>query len=183
MSKAKDQDAALQAVYDKLPKIDCQGKCWTSCGVIEMSPRERQRIKERGVKISTRQEALTHEEHVCEALTADRQCAVYELRPFICRLWGVADGMQCPYGCVPERTLGRIEAYALLEESVAAGGGDYRASAEEIRTQLRAMAQHPTFGPMLRKIMEDGEKGDIRKAHVHNPHQGRGSNPVAWPFS
>lgn len=143
-----------------------------SCGIIEMSPRERQRIKERGVRISTRQEALNRDaEHFCEALTDDKRCAVYELRPMICRLWGLADGMQCPWGCKPERVLGRIEAYALLQEAVAAGGGDYERSAEEIRQRLTDMARHPKFGPMLRKLMEDGEKGDLRKAYLYGESQ------------
>lgn len=167
MGKTKDQDVALQALYDSLPKIECQGRCWMSCGIIEMSPRERQRIKERGIRISTQQEALSRDrEHFCEALTDDRRCAVYEIRPMICRLWGIADGMPCPWGCKPERVLSRIEAYTLIQQSVQAGGGDYERSAEEIREHLVAMSKHPKFGPMLRQIMKDGEEGDIRKAYV-----------------
>src|SRR2546429_6087610 len=30
------------------------------------------------------------------------RCTVYEVRPMICRLWGMVEGMQCPHGCVPE---------------------------------------------------------------------------------
>ena len=29
------------------------------------------------------------------------RCTVYAARPMICRLWGVAQGMACPWGCQP----------------------------------------------------------------------------------
>lgn len=38
---------------------------------------------------------------VCPALTMLHQCGVYDVRPMICRLYGVVEGMRCTYGCMP----------------------------------------------------------------------------------
>jgi Fe-S-cluster containining protein len=97
-------DAELRKLYDQIPAIpDCDGRCWTSCGPIDMSDRERQRIRQAGYRITPWQDARAwRETYYCEALTGDRRCAVYEMRPLVCRLWGAVEGMPCVYGCVPE---------------------------------------------------------------------------------
>lgn len=41
----------------------------------------------------------------CPALDFIGRCSVYEIRPLICRLWGVVETMKCHYGCEPERYL------------------------------------------------------------------------------
>jgi Fe-S-cluster containining protein len=48
----------------------------------------------------------------------DERCSVYEVRPLICRLWGVVDSMPCLWGCQPEpRYLTTEEGYAFLERA------------------------------------------------------------------
>lgn len=100
----READAALQAVYDQIPAIpDCTGQCWISCGPIDMTSRERQRIRARGYRISQPDKAaMSADTFWCEALTGDKRCAVYEMRPFVCRIWGAVEDMKCPFGCVPE---------------------------------------------------------------------------------
>ena len=75
---------------DPRPEIpDCEGRCWTSCGPIDMSDRKRQRIRAAGVRITPYRQAMADVEGFwCDALTGDKRCAVYELRPLICRIWG-----------------------------------------------------------------------------------------------
>lgn len=117
-------DAALQAIYDQVPAmLDCQGKCWASCGPVEMSLRERQRIRQAGYRITEARTAMTSPVTFwCEALTGDGRCAVYGLRPLVCRLWGAVEDMPCPFGCRPVRMLSSEEGWRLVVESLDAGG-------------------------------------------------------------
>lgn len=80
--------AKLEAVYAQIPKIACKGKCHEACGPITMSGLEYERLGKPKFKSLT-----------CPVLDADKRCSRYEQRPTICRLWGVVDGMSCPYGC------------------------------------------------------------------------------------
>jgi Fe-S-cluster containining protein len=49
----------------------------------------------------------------CPYLEEER-CTVYEVRPLICRLWGLVESMPCPWGCKPERYLTHEEGHELL---------------------------------------------------------------------
>ena len=66
-------DAELRKLYDRIPAIpDCDGRCWTSCGPLDMSDRERQRIRQAGHRITPWREAQAwRETYYCEALTAE----------------------------------------------------------------------------------------------------------------
>lgn len=58
-------------------------------------------------------------------LTEEHRCSVYEIRPMICRLWGLVRGMPCPYGCRPEGgLLPDEEGQRLLREAERIGGTD-----------------------------------------------------------
>jgi Fe-S-cluster containining protein len=97
MPNPRKQDRELDALYAQLPVMHCRGYCHDSCGPIGMSVRERARIIERARKPITCGEYAT-----CSMLTPERKCGVYDIRPMICRLWGLVKGMPCPYGCRPE---------------------------------------------------------------------------------
>lgn len=116
MSRSKAQQ--LQALYREIPRIDCRRKCQESCGPIPMSREERRIL----VRVSG-QSPRTDADLTCVFLQKGL-CAVYEARPMICRLWGVAEGMECPWGCVPERTLSRADAARLLRRAHEIGGED-----------------------------------------------------------
>jgi Fe-S-cluster containining protein len=85
-------DAQLAGLYARIPRIpDCDGRCWTSCGPVGMSDRERQRIRAAGVRITPYDKAMANAERFwCEALTGGKRCAVYELRPLIVRATSAA---------------------------------------------------------------------------------------------
>lgn len=124
-------DAELDALYAGLPAIDCQGYCHDSCGPIETSIRERARIEHAaGVKLTCGIGPS------CSMLTAERRCSVYELRPLICRLWGLTRSMPCPYGCKPERVVEDEEAMILIGEADRIGGLPARRQ-DEIEAALR----------------------------------------------
>jgi hypothetical protein len=40
----------------------------------------------------------------CELLV-DGRCSIYQDRPLICRLYGVAEGLPCPHGCLSFKTI------------------------------------------------------------------------------
>ena len=114
-------DERLAAIYDRIPAIDCKGACHTSCGPVGASAYERQRLAERGVSLLSLRRALTllavGKSPDCPALTPLGRCSVYDVRPLICRLWGVVEDMPCTYGCVPERYLTSAEARQMLAEA------------------------------------------------------------------
>lgn len=119
---------ALDALHDALPPLACKGLCWSSCGPITMSPLERERVEEAGVPIPPGffVELTDGRSHgtVCPALdTEEKTCKVYEVRPTICRLWGVMKALRCPWGCRPEGGLmDDVEAKVILEKSRYYGG-------------------------------------------------------------
>ena len=171
-------DAELQKLYDRIPVIpDCDGRCWTSCGPIGTSDREGQRIRQAGYKITPYRQAMQHPEtYYCEALTADRRCAVYEMRPMVCRLWGAVEGLPCIYGCRPEGGyLSDAEGYWLISESKRIGGGQSGPplSLEEIsdimtREHIRAE---------LDRLNDRGRRGDRLRADESVPAAFRRRDP------
>jgi Fe-S-cluster containining protein len=165
-----ERDAHLADLYARIPAIpDCDGRCWTSCGPIDMSDRERQRIRAAGVRITPYQEALAGVERFhCDALTGDKRCAVYELRPLICRIWGAVEGMPCVYGCVPEggRWLSDMDAYRMIAEAERIGGGRHGdAGAADIDA---AMAREGIRAEVER-IRARGMAGEKRRAQDSVP--------------
>jgi Fe-S-cluster containining protein len=51
----------------------------------------------------------------CPLLTNHGRCSQYDLRPLMCRLWGVVNDplMICPFGCEPQRYLSNAEVVAI----------------------------------------------------------------------
>lgn len=97
------QRRQLEELYASLPKIECKGECWDSCGPIAMTPVERGLIDDvAGVQLPLLQTKLR-----CPALGMFGTCTVYEVRPLICRLWGLVPSMRCNFGCMPEGGLMR----------------------------------------------------------------------------
>lgn len=103
----------LKAIYDSLPKILCQRKCQESCGPILWSAAENIEIGKRvgGKFLQGNIETLD-----CPYLKPMIDCTIYEVRPLICRLWGLVEKMRCPWGCVPGRWLSDDEAKDLLRK-------------------------------------------------------------------
>lgn len=116
----------LQAIYDQMPTVECTGACTDECTLIPMTPLEAEAMK----KVSWRQ--IEFEEwgdagHVvlipdalgnrlrCPMLV-NGKCSVYQARPFICRAYGVAAGLECREGCKVENPLTKEQAMKLLHQ-------------------------------------------------------------------
>ncbi len=116
-----DRRSALQNIYAKIPKIECKGLCYDSCGPIGCSTAERRHLLiETGYDFSSDlamskiNEIALGGSGMCPLLKNNR-CTSYANRPAICRLWGVLEDMPCPHGCVPERHLTSKEGEKILE--------------------------------------------------------------------
>jgi len=84
----------LDRAYSLVPSANCKGLCRESCGPVLASLEERQRIMERHrLELGFDPKTLT-----CHLLF-NGKCTVYEDRPLLCRLWGVAEKMPCTFGC------------------------------------------------------------------------------------
>ena len=113
--------AELQAIYDSLPRIDCQKRCHGTCGPIVMSALEWD-------SVASQHGARTCEDDlICPYLErASGLCGVYNSRPLICRLGGLTQALRCRFGCEPERVLTDLEAAALIERVQALSAGPPR---------------------------------------------------------
>ena len=129
--------AALEELYATLPTIECQGLCWNACGPIKMSGVERRRIEARGVDIPP----FSHERALqwaagaripCPALDEDNRCTVYDVRPLICRAWGVGRAdLACIHGCTRTgRRLKFMEILHLLRQAELLGGSEFGQDAD-----------------------------------------------------
>lgn len=95
-------------IYTKLPYMECKGLCQKLCGPILMARGELERIEAHVGEIPRMGESL-----VCPLLRNGR-CTVYDIRPLICRLWGLVRKMRCPYGCRPKKWVSDKKAGKLL---------------------------------------------------------------------
>lgn len=110
-----DKRKKLRVLYAQLPKIECKGLCHQACGPVSIScgPHEaREAERMLGAPLTHDPATLT-----CSALDDDHRCRIYEHRPMLCRVYGVAEGLQCPHGCEPEKLLTDAEARKLLNAS------------------------------------------------------------------
>ncbi len=101
----------LARLYAGLPTVECRGYCAAACGPILMSRLEWGRIERKVPKGRLDPATL-----VCPMLDDAGRCTVYARRPLVCRLYGVAEGMECPFGCVPTRRLTKVEAFELMRK-------------------------------------------------------------------
>lgn len=86
----------------------------------------------------------------CPLLEHDR-CTVYRLRPVICRLWGAAESMPCPHGCVPDsgQLLSDDEALDLMFRALETGG----ARSGEVARYRTLLLEMPELKPLLARMM------------------------------
>ncbi len=100
----------------------------------------------------------------CPALTEEKQCAIYENRPAICRMWGVSEGTPCIYGCDPEEILPDPEAWWILGNA----HGDFpKISIAELERRQRV---YPWAKEAAEKARREGIRGDQKRAReVHGP--------------
>ena len=113
----------LEALYRRIPNIDCKGLCHASCSIVPAEDleikRARKRMSSNPFMISNKDFELaktTGKIPSCGALKNNR-CTIHSIRPAICRLYGSAEGIECTFGCQPKtQKLSRQEAYSIIRE-------------------------------------------------------------------
>lgn len=103
---------ALRWLYELIPASGCAvGDCADSCATIAMTPLE-EAIIERATGVDPESFG---ECKVCPLLQDDGACGGYDVRPLVCRLFGVVPEMRCSTpGCLPPRVLSTAEGLAIL---------------------------------------------------------------------
>ena len=109
---------AQEAIYARLPSINCKGLCVRSCGPVPCQRAERDAMR---AAAGGKPHAIVKSTGMCAYLEAGR-CSVYAQRPLICRLYGVVEKMRYPHGCEPSRWLSDGEAAELLRSTAKASG-------------------------------------------------------------
>lgn len=155
----------LHRLYETLPKIDCKGWCWHSCGPIDMSNTERERLVDLGVEIPVFTEAAgqrwANNEHTdyCPAFSMGAidgespGCTVYEDRPTICRIWGLTESMRCPYGCEPTTVLSNLQSFELLAQADMIGGSAHGMTPEDASV-FRRVLENPDAAAVMARYIE-----------------------------
>lgn len=156
MTNFEDTLKALKAFWDGLPQIECQGLCYNSCGPIGMSEFEHRLVSLHGADIP-HYDPLAGEmwrknvKLYCPALTHDGKCSIYEVRPTICRLWGLGRGeMACPHGCTMSGPRLRAQEILDLQNVALVIAGEM---SEEEREFNRELYADPEVWPLFRRYM------------------------------
>ena len=109
----KHDTTSMQSLYALVPSIECKGFCHVQCTLAPSNDAEDEAMREiAGEGRHSKANPLQ-----CRYLTRGKRCKVYAARPLLCRLYGVAEGLDCPHGCKAERILTRQEASTLLEQA------------------------------------------------------------------
>lgn len=127
MATEAKRQRILEEVYATLPTVDCKGLCFESCAAVpayDVEVRNLLRVSKRaaipfleggtpdGTKIIATNQLV---DPSCPFLVL-RRCTVYEARPLICRIFGVAAGLPCQYGCTPATILTDEEVMAIQKK-------------------------------------------------------------------
>lgn len=115
--------ANLEALYARIPAMECKPGCTDCCGPVPARGEEVARAP-----LLTVEQVVARLESGCIdcPYSAAGNCAIYPYRPFLCRLFGTAPGhtrLTCPHGCAPEKPLAPAEADSLADEYLRLTGG------------------------------------------------------------
>jgi hypothetical protein len=103
----EEQEAALERVYARMPRLECKGLCQQYCGPIPLSEVEYKRMVAH-VGHTFRMDRSIH----CPLLDlVSGKCTCHPVRPLICRAFGSVDDplLRCPHGCTPSRWMSNKE--------------------------------------------------------------------------
>lgn len=107
--KAKEERRELKKLYDLIPKFKCIEGCTDCCGPVPAS-REEKRKAPLLAGTADQIENLVDENVIawcamCPYARPEHGCAIYEDRPFICRLFGTSEHphLTCHHGCGSEK--------------------------------------------------------------------------------
>jgi Fe-S-cluster containining protein len=107
-----------EELYAQIPNMTCPSGCSDCCCIVRFSRYEVAQISIakiiRAIFIRFRQ-ATTQK---CPHLTRDNRCGIYQVRPFVCRLFGTTEieRLRCPKGMRPNKLLSVEEGENLINQ-------------------------------------------------------------------
>jgi hypothetical protein len=90
-------------LYDRIPVFECKPGCADCCGPVPFGKSEYAKIPE----------PVLAEGIGCPYI-GDGGCSIYEVRPFLCRIYGTVEDLKCPHGCGPEKLFDVSEGKTML---------------------------------------------------------------------
>lgn len=128
MAKARPKlpTDVVRSIWSEIPGIECKGFCWESCAHVVASKAETEVVKQfcldngldyhkfyDGSKAGERR-ASEIDPEPCPYLK-DKRCSIHEVRPSICRMWGVHSHLPCAWGCKkPKGNLSDAQAHSIV---------------------------------------------------------------------
>jgi hypothetical protein len=110
--------ALHEELYAQIPSMTCLSGCSNCCCIVRFSRYEVAQISTAKIirAIFMRFRRATSQQ--CPYLTEDNRCGIYEVRPFVCRLYGTTEieRFKCPKGMRPEKLLSPEEAEKLINK-------------------------------------------------------------------
>lgn len=108
----------IRDVWKRIPEVACTGACAPECKGVVMYEAELELMRERIPAFPNAAQMTAHQK--CPALALGR-CMAHDVRPTVCRLFGNAESLPCPYGCEKPK-LSKKETSDIMDAAREAGG-------------------------------------------------------------
>ena len=108
----------LETVYRQIPKSSCAPGCGECCGILYPSMAELRNIYDWCQEHHVEYKDFTMTVGLdCPYLSPQKECSIYPVRPFLCRILGVSTELPCPLGkCKGGKMLNRSQGSALYRD-------------------------------------------------------------------
>lgn len=136
--------ARLEELYARLPRVACRGLCGGACGPILLTELEADRLRRADPGRRPLRVVGEGSRSRCVYLTPRGKCAVYDVRPLICRVYGAVRRLSCYHGCEPDRWMTDREFHAIAQ-AIERVGGSMGVSTEEGVARLPPTQQFSAF--------------------------------------
>jgi uncharacterized protein len=117
--KPKQERRELKRLYSRIPTFKCVSGCTDCCGPVPASLEERKHAPE----LLTPPETTGQIVDILQGCSScpyvienGGGCAIYDNRPFLCRLFGTVPGLPCPHGAGPGKMLSLAEERELMHD-------------------------------------------------------------------
>ena len=109
-----------EELYGQIPQMACESACSDCCCLVRFSRYEVAQIDTVRIICAVFKRFRQATTQKCPYVTQENRCSIYQVRPFVCRLFGTADHerLRCPKGLRPEKMLSAEEAERLINRFV-----------------------------------------------------------------
>jgi Fe-S-cluster containining protein len=107
-----------EELYGQIPSMTCPSGCSDCCCIVRFS---RYEVAQLSIAMIIRaifthfRQATTQK---CPHLTRDNRCGIYQVKPFVCRLFGTTEieRLRCPKGVEPDKLLSAAKSEDLINQ-------------------------------------------------------------------